>query len=464
MASPDLGFLYDSEGLHRINEGCCDQIRNLMLENMKNELESTFGWVEEGDDVPTFGLNMNPEEVPYWAENLRNGIEYASCEELLEEWGNGHAKNGKTYNEIYNDCANAQMLGQHDDIMAGEPMSPIDLAFAVLKDIGEIYREGEIPRSQVVEDPQTPAQNLWSSMAHDWREHLADTEQCCRRAKKEYMDAIAGTHIDQWDDIAVGEQWSNESRGRSNRPLPSDIESMDCAEFESMIQNQLSSLDGSENAGPYHFSRPEGRAMPHFPDATHPDEGQVSLHEALRQVLYIWKDCEERHNELIQENISDESGDFQASEPMHIDLAFAILKKSIMDLGGEPSPPPAMQMDWIDHDIMDAHPDKVFLFGDNHARDGYGGQAKYMRGHPRAIGIRTKHAPSMHPSAMWTDDTYDDNVRMIDEDIQEALSHNKQIVIPSAGIGTGLARLSENAPNTFAYLQEQLQGLMGNSD
>ena len=53
---------------------------------------------------------------------------------------------------------------------------------------------------------------------------------------------------------------------------------------------------------------------------------------------------------------------------------------------------------------------------------------------------------------------------LVHEDIQEALSHNKQIVIPSAGIGTGLARLSENAPNTFAYLQEQLQGLMGNSD
>ena len=216
-----------------------------------------------------------------------------------------------------------------DNIETGEPMSPIDLAFAILKDTGEIYREGEIPRSQVVEDPQTPAQNLWSSMAQDWREHLADTEQCCRRAKKEYMDAIAGTHIDQWDDIAVGEQWSNESRGRSGRPLPSDIESMDCAEFESMIQNQLSSLDGSENAGPYHFSRPEGQAMPHFPDATHPDEGQASLHEALRQVLYIWNDCEERHNELIQENMSDESGDFQASEPMHIDLAFAVLKAAL---------------------------------------------------------------------------------------------------------------------------------------
>ena len=126
-----------------------------------------------------------------------------------------------------------------------------------------------------------------------------------------------------------------------------------------------------------------------------------------------------------------------------------------------PPAPPAMQMDWIDHDIMDRHPDKVFLFGDNDRRTGYGGQAKHMRGHPQSIGVRTKNAPSMHPSAMWTDDTYEDNIRMIDEDINEALSHNKQIVIPSAGLGTYRARLPQDAPRTFEYLQGRLQELFG---
>ena len=67
----------------------------------------------------------------------------------------------------------------------------------------------------------------------------------------------------------------------------------------------------------------------------------------------------------------------------------------------------------------------------------------------------------MHPSAMWTDDTYDDNVRMIDEDIEEALSHGKQLVIPSAGLGTGLSRLPENAPRTHEYLQSRLNDLLG---
>jgi hypothetical protein len=46
-------------------------------------------------------------------------------------------------------------------------------------------------------------------------------------------------------------------------------------------------------------------------------------------------------------------------------VAWRLLKNEIV-------PPPAMQMDWINHDIMDAHPDKVFLFGDNHQRRGMG--------------------------------------------------------------------------------------------
>lgn len=150
-----------------------------------------------------------------------------------------------------------------------------------------------------------------------------------------------------------------------------------------------------------------------------------------------------------------------------IDAAWRVLKEKLPVIPPmDDSPPvvpdtlPAMQMDWIDHDIMDKHPDKVFLFGDNDRRTGYGGQAKHMRGHPQAIGVRTKNAPSMHPSAMWTDDTYEDNIRMIDEDINEALSHNKQIVIPSAGLGTGYSQLPQDAPRTFEYLQGRLQELL----
>ena len=77
-----------------------------------------------------------------------------------------------------------------------------------------------------------------------------------------------------------------------------------------------------------------------------------------------------------------------------------------------------------------------------------GGQAKHMRGHPQAVGIRTKLAPSMHPSAMWTDDTYDDNVRMIDEDIQQALSHNKQIVILDGLRRIGIDAVGRELPTT----------------
>ena len=119
---------------------------------------------------------------------------------------------------------------------------------------------------------------------------------------------------------------------------------------------------------------------------------------------------------------------------------------------------------WITRKLLNSSPDKLFLFGDNHKRYGKGGQARVMRGHPNAHGIRTKHAPSMHQSAMWTDDTYENNVRMIDEDLDAALETGKQLVIPDAGLGTGLSRLPQNAPRTNEYLESRLHELLGEED
>ncbi len=39
-----------------------------------------------------------------------------------------------------------------------------------------------------------------------------------------------------------------------------------------------------------------------------------------------------------------------------------------------------------------AHPDWLFVFGDNMMRRGFGGQAAEARGEPNAIGIATKRA------------------------------------------------------------------------
>ncbi|HRH41367.1 MAG TPA: hypothetical protein PKY82_06945 [Pyrinomonadaceae bacterium] len=105
-----------------------------------------------------------------------------------------------------------------------------------------------------------------------------------------------------------------------------------------------------------------------------------------------------------------------------------------------------------------AEPDKIFLFGDNLAQMGFGGQAKEMRGEANSIGIPTKKAPSNDPKSFFTDHEFDANKKAIDEAFQK-IPPDKIIVIPKTGFGTGLAQLPLKAPNTFVYLNQKLAEL-----
>lgn len=121
------------------------------------------------------------------------------------------------------------------------------------------------------------------------------------------------------------------------------------------------------------------------------------------------------------------------------------------------------RMKWITREIVRANRDKAFLFGDNLSRKGYGGQAKEMRGEPNAYGIRVKIEPARRSDSFFSDDSYETNCRLIQRDIDDMLFMAKRyhptIVIPSDGIGTGLAQLDKRAPKTFAYLQQRLAAL-----
>lgn len=111
--------------------------------------------------------------------------------------------------------------------------------------------------------------------------------------------------------------------------------------------------------------------------------------------------------------------------------------------------------DFITRVDIRAQKDKIFLFGDNLAKKGFGGQAKEMRGEENAIGIPTKKAPSNNPKAFFTDQEFATNKKAIDEAFGK-IPPDKIIVIPKAGLGTGLAVLEEKAPETFAYLNQKL--------
>mgnify|MGYP000373700325 CR=1 FL=1 len=114
-------------------------------------------------------------------------------------------------------------------------------------------------------------------------------------------------------------------------------------------------------------------------------------------------------------------------------------------------------MKWITRSLVRDHPNRIFLFGDNLARRGFGGQAAAMRAEPNCVGIPTKKLLSNHEDAFFTDAEFEQNKAAIDHAF-EILFHKISkaehiIVIPVDGLGTGRAQLESRAPLTFAYLQ-----------
>ena len=120
---------------------------------------------------------------------------------------------------------------------------------------------------------------------------------------------------------------------------------------------------------------------------------------------------------------------------------------------------PLIFQDRIVSDDLHAHPDRLFLFGDNELRRGRGGQAAACRGHANSVGVATKRAPDREDSAYWTDADYERITAIIDHDLAPAFDHIRlggTVVCPSAGLGTGRAELPSRAPRVFAYLRQSI--------
>ena len=114
---------------------------------------------------------------------------------------------------------------------------------------------------------------------------------------------------------------------------------------------------------------------------------------------------------------------------------------------------------YTDADVK-ANPNKIYIFGDNTQRTGKGGQAQ-IRGNRNAMGIATKFKPDTTEDSYFNDDTISENISDIDSDIESIktrLENNPTftLVFPKDGLGTGLAKLKEKAPKTYAYLKQRL--------
>lgn len=115
-------------------------------------------------------------------------------------------------------------------------------------------------------------------------------------------------------------------------------------------------------------------------------------------------------------------------------------------------------------DVQANFPRRLYLYGDNMERRGFGGQAREVRGEPNAIGLPTKRTPNMGDLAFFTNEDFDDaevkNSIDFATDMAFAwLAAGGEVVVPKDGIGTGLAQLDVRAPKILDYINDRLKKL-----
>lgn len=102
-----------------------------------------------------------------------------------------------------------------------------------------------------------------------------------------------------------------------------------------------------------------------------------------------------------------------------------------------------------------SHPDHLYVFGDNDARAGFGGQAGACRGEPNAVGIPTKRRPAMSAGSFYADADLDRVRPVIQAAFRRLSAHlaaGGTVVWPADGVGTGRAALAEHAPAIRAFI------------
>lgn len=121
---------------------------------------------------------------------------------------------------------------------------------------------------------------------------------------------------------------------------------------------------------------------------------------------------------------------------------------------------PIVRLSHFTRQRLRSEPHALFVFGDNLARKGFGGQAKECRGEPNAVGIPTKKSPAMRDDAFFSDKDFAHAKSVIDQEFGRLARHLAEggvVVLPTAGLGTGLAQLPSRAPRIHDYILRCIQ-------
>lgn len=124
---------------------------------------------------------------------------------------------------------------------------------------------------------------------------------------------------------------------------------------------------------------------------------------------------------------------------------------------------PIETVERLSREDIKANRDKMYVFGDNMARKGYGGQAKACRGEPNALGIPTKWYPDCSKKSFFSDDDIvkaEPVIAAAFDAMTAQLRAGRVVVWPADGVGTGLARLPEKAPAIHKYITNRWKALV----
>ena len=117
---------------------------------------------------------------------------------------------------------------------------------------------------------------------------------------------------------------------------------------------------------------------------------------------------------------------------------------------------------WYTPALLQLHPDKTFVFGDNMLRVGMGGQA-IIRNEPNAYGVVTKRKPTMALSAFMSERSESDLDAVLADltGLWSRLRDGETIVIPvtsygDVSLGLERARLKEFAPSIYATIVQHV--------
>lgn len=113
-------------------------------------------------------------------------------------------------------------------------------------------------------------------------------------------------------------------------------------------------------------------------------------------------------------------------------------------------------------ELVQNNPHLLFIYGDNLERRGKRGQA-VIRDLPNTIGIATKHSPSMRAEAFFKGENkeyliIDREMRRLEEALDSGVYTGA--VLPTNGLGTGLAELQRRAPKVLEYLEARMVTLL----